>query len=75
MKKLFTVLTVATLIFSGNSFPLHTLSNAEPDTSYTAEDLRNLRDFLLGRETSDLSGKNYDLDGDGIWSIFDLCMM
>lgn len=43
--------------------------------SYTIEDLKNLQDFLLARETPDLSGKDYDLDNDGRWDVFDLCLM
>ena len=79
MKKILSFLTVATIIISGTVFP-DIISKAEPlntseTTSYTAEDLVNLRDFLLGNETSDLSDKNYDIDGDGIWSVFDLCLM
>ncbi len=48
---------------------------AESESRYTIEDLRNLQDFLLVRETPDLSGKDYDLDGDGSWNAFDLCLM
>ncbi len=48
---------------------------AESDSKYTIEDLHNLQDFLLARETPDLSGKDYDLDGDGSWNAFDLCLM
>ncbi len=43
--------------------------------NYTTQDLKNLQDFLLARETSDLKGKDYDLNNDGRWDIFDLCMM
>ncbi|MDE6426115.1 MAG: NAD(P)H-dependent oxidoreductase [Ruminococcus sp.] len=42
---------------------------------YTTEDLHNLQDFLLAKEIPDLRGKKYDLDGDGVWSVFDLCLM
>ena len=43
---------------------------------YTLQDIRNLQDFLLARPTEeDLVGKPYDLDGDGVWSVFDLCLM
>ena len=44
-------------------------------TSYTIEDLKNLQDFLLARETPDLSSKDYDLTDDGRWDVFDLCLM
>lgn len=42
---------------------------------YTIEDIKNLQDFLLTRETPDLSGKDYDLNKDGRWDVFDLCLM
>lgn len=45
------------------------------ESEYTIEDLHNLQDFLLCRETPDLSGKNYDLNGDKRWNVFDLCLM
>ena len=41
------------------------------DTNYTISDVTNLQDFLLAKETPDLSEKNYDLNGDGIWDTFD----
>ncbi len=44
--------------------------------NFTVRDLNNLQDFLLAKPIKeDLSGKNYDLDGDGKWSVFDLCLM
>lgn len=42
---------------------------------YTVDELKNLQDFLLVRDIPDLSGKDYDVDNDGIWSAFDLCLM
>ena len=42
---------------------------------YTIEDIKNLQDFLLARETPDLSGKDYDLNDDGRWDAYDLCLM
>ena len=46
------------------------------DSKYTITDLKNLQDFLLTRPTQeDLRGKPYDLNNDGIWNIFDLCLM
>ena len=37
----------------------------ERNTSYTIEDIKNLQDFLLARDTPDLKGKDYDLNDDG----------
>ncbi len=45
------------------------------DTNYTIEDIINLQNYLLARETSDISEKDYDLNNDGIWNVFDLCLM
>ena len=43
------------------------------DTKYTVQDVRNLCDFLLAKPTEEnLRGKPYDLDNDGVWSVFDL---
>ncbi len=49
--------------------------HAYSKTVYTIEDIRNLQDFLVARETPDLSDKDYDLDGNGVWNVFDLCLM
>ena len=39
------------------------------DTEFTAQDVRNLCDFLLAKPAAgDLQGKPYDLDSDGVWS-------
>ncbi len=48
--------------------------NAET-AEYTIDDVRNLQDFLLTKPTEDLPEKNYDLDGDNAWTVFDLCLM
>jgi len=49
---------------------------AENNMVYTLQDIRNLQDFLLTRPTEEeLTGKLYDLDHDGVWSVFDLCLM
>lgn len=52
-----------------------TLGFVYADTNYTSGDLKNLQDFLLGKETNDLNEKNYDLNDDGRCDSFDVCMM
>ncbi|MDE6852702.1 MAG: prolyl oligopeptidase family serine peptidase [Lachnospiraceae bacterium] len=37
--------------------------------------MKNLEDFLLVRDTPDLIGKDYDLDNDDVWNVFDLCLV
>ena len=52
------------------------VSTATSKVTYTIQDIINLQDFLLGRPTEEnLSGKPYDLTGDGRWDVFDLCLM
>lgn len=49
---------------------------AESDSPYTIQDVRNLQDFLLAKPTDeDLTGKPYDINNDGRWDAFDLCLM
>ena len=52
------------------------VSSATESVVYTVEDVRNLQDYILAKPTDkDLSQKNYDLNGDGKWDIFDFCLM
>ena len=44
------------------------------NNSYKIDDAKELQDFLLAKD-SDLSRKDYDLNNDGVWNIFDLCLM
>lgn len=44
------------------------------NNSYKIDDAKELQDFLLAKD-SDLSGKDYDLNNDGVWNVFDLCLM
>lgn len=80
MKKMLSVFTAAVLTVS--AFTIPKLVQHNPDfveavetTTYTIEDIKNLQDFLLVRETPDLSGKDYDLNDDNRWDVFDLCLM
>lgn len=61
-----TIIMIATTAFGGT---------VSAKNTYTIDDLKNLQDFLLAKDTLDLSGKNYDLDNDGKWNVFDLCLM
>ena len=68
MKRLFTTVALfAAAVVSGGTMSLY--SSAQADTSeftYTADDLRNLQDFLLAKPTTeDLTGKPYDMNNDG----------
>lgn len=75
-----TVFTAALLIVSAFTFPESVqnpvdLAEASEITKYTIEDIKNLQDFLLVRDTPDLSDKDYDLNNDDRWDVFDLCLM
>ena len=48
---------------------------AATGTAYTAADVQNLQNFLLAKDTPDLSGKDHDLNGDGVWDGLDLSLM
>lgn len=77
----FIFLTVITLIFCGcTGFAVRstaTVTNTGMDSYiYTAQDAVNLRDFIMNKPTKDnLKGKPYDMNGDGAWNIFDLCLI
>lgn len=84
MKKLadcaLSVFTIAALLisaFTSSELIRHPADFAEAaeTTKYTIEDIRNLQDFLLAKETLDLTGKDYDLNDDDRWDVFDLCLM
>ena len=49
--------------------------NADYQQNFTKKDIQNLQDFLLTKETPDLSDKDYDLNNDNRWDVFDLCLM
>lgn len=51
------------------------IESSDEVQTYTIDDIRNLQDFLLARDTPDLSEKDYDLNNDGVWNVFDLSMM
>ena len=51
------------------------LSTAVAEVMYTRDDMKNMRGFLLSENDRDLSGKDYDLNNDGVWDVFDLTSM
>ncbi|MDE6788434.1 MAG: hypothetical protein K2J47_03840 [Ruminococcus sp.] len=80
MKKMLSIFTAAVLAVSAFTLPKLVQNQADlveaaETKQYTIEDIRNLQDFLLGKETPDLSGKDYDLCKDGVWDVFDLCLI
>lgn len=80
MKKVISIFTAAVLATSTFTFPKFVqhradLVEAAETTKYTIEDIKNLQDFLLARETPDLRNKDYDLNDDDRWDVFDLCLM
>ncbi len=82
-KLVYCVLSVLTAaVLSASAFtppePVHNKANlaeAVETKQYTIKDMQNLRDFLLVKETPDLTEKDYDLNDDDRWDIFDLCLM
>lgn len=53
-----------------------TASAADNNSVFSEQDLKNLQNYLLGKNTDEnLEGKQYDLNNDGVWDIFDLCQM
>ncbi len=75
-KRLIGIITAIFGLSLVSLFPAHADTGTKADdTNYTISDVANLQDFLLAKETPDLSEKNYDLNGDGIWDTFDLCLM
>ena len=49
---------------------------ADVNYTYTIQDFVNLQNFLVNRPTEEnLKDKPYDLNKDGVWNVFDLCLM
>ena len=36
---------------------------------HSLKDVKNLQNFLHGRETENLSGADYDMNHDGVWNV------
>ena len=77
MKRLLTTVALLGAVVSAGTMSAFTSANADiSEYTYTIQDARNLQDFLLARPTTeDLTGKPYDMNNDGQWDAFDLCLM
>lgn len=77
MKKIKSVVMMVFTLITFTIFPTFSASAAEKNTtSYTIADVVLLQKFLLNVPVDvDLSEKDYDLDKDGKWNVFDLCLM
>jgi flavodoxin len=77
MKKIMSVVMMIFTLTTFAVFPTFSASAAEETiTSYTIADAVLLQKFLLNVPVDvDLSEKDYDLDNDGKWNVFDLCLM
>ncbi|MCM1062174.1 MAG: flavodoxin, partial [Eubacterium sp.] len=75
VKRLLAGIVTAALGLSMTGFISTSADTKSGKSNYTIEDTRNLQDFLLKKEAGNLSNENYDLNGDGVWSAFDLALM
>ena len=76
MKKFLSFFTALFLGICNFNTVLVSAETATTEYSYTVSDLQNLRDFLLSRPVKEnMTGKPYDLNSDGVWDIFDFCLM
>lgn len=89
-KRIITLLTVVVSILCGcsgintetavlnekSTVQAISVTTSSNDYNYTVKDVKNLQDFLLNRPVSDnLKDKPYDMNNDGVWNVFDLCML
>lgn len=79
-RRIISLFVTMTAVFCGCSGFLNAKSTAEEteqtNYTYTIQDAVNLQDFMLNRPTKEnLKGKPYDMNHDGIWDVFDLCLM
>ena len=78
--RIISLFVIIAAVFCGRSEFLKKTSTAEEtgqtNYSYTIQDAINIQDFLLKRPTEEnLKGKPYDMNNDGVWDVFDLCLM
>ena len=76
LRKISIVFIFAILLFTLGNFPASAQEQLSDNEKYTIEDIKLLQDFLLTRPVSkDIKEKKYDINGDGVWDAFDLCLM
>lgn len=76
LRKTSIVFIFAMLLFTLGNFPASAQEQLSNNEKYTIEDIKLLQDFLLTRPVSkDIKEKNYDINDDGVWDVFDLCLM
>ena len=70
-------LVMSVIVLGMFAIPAYSVqANQMEGTEYTIQDVRLLQDFLLAKPTETaLTGKTYDLNGDGRWNVLDLCLM
>ncbi|MDE6019881.1 MAG: hypothetical protein K2H01_02635, partial [Ruminococcus sp.] len=78
--RIISLFVTITVVFCGCSGFLNTTLTAEETNkssyTYTVQDAVNLQDFLLNRPIKEsLNDKPYDMNNDGVWNIFDLCLI
>ncbi|SHM21869.1 SH3 domain-containing protein [Ruminococcus flavefaciens] len=56
-----------------NSVDVKGMKNEE--ITYTNDDLDKLSAFILGKKVDIKEGTDYDVNGDGVWDTYDLCLM
>lgn len=86
MRKLLSVITAVIIVLSGCSTGKTTVNSEALEQSsvlkiseqnaddYILDDLIVLQNFLLGKRNIG-NGKDFDLNNDGTWNVFDLCLM
>ncbi len=81
IKRLLSSFMVLTLLIFSLGFSVHesqvkVSATVKTSEDYTISDAVLLQKFLLNVPTEpDLSDKDYDLDNDGKWNVFDLCLL
>lgn len=78
LKKLISVISSGMIALT--AFVSGAVSTGADETAeqsvYTVQDVQNLQNFLLAKPAEEtLKDKPYDLNHDGVWNVYDLCLM